>query len=146
MRNRGGVMLGTKPTEAERHPQPLVRACRHPAASSRFTEIYGQIACLLQPVCCTNAALQHLSVGRKLPDRQAVFLLFLHNVIQQDLVLRFPGMPNMANKPSQSHPTRQQILSGLSQQLQQCLPTSTASRLSPVLLWGHPTLAELCQL
>lgn len=66
MRSRGGVMVGVKPTEAELSPQPLVKACRHPAASVRFTEIYGCSAHLLQPTCCTKAALQHPSVGRKL--------------------------------------------------------------------------------
>lgn len=59
-------MVGVKPTEAELSPQPLVKACRHPAASMRFTEIYICSAHLLQPTCCTKAALQHLSVGRKL--------------------------------------------------------------------------------
>lgn len=66
MRSRGGVMVGVKPTEAELSPQPLVKACRHPAASMKFTEIYGCSAHLLQPTCCTKAALQHPSVGRKL--------------------------------------------------------------------------------
>lgn len=59
-------MVGVKPTEAELSPQPLVKACRHPAASMRFTEIYGCSAHLLQPTCCTKATLQHPSVGRKL--------------------------------------------------------------------------------
>lgn len=84
------------------------------------------------PLCGEEAVSASGKWLQNVPEQQAVFLLFLGNASQQDLVLKLPDMPNMAKKSSQSYRTRQQNMVGLSHQLQQYLPTSTASRWSPV--------------
>lgn len=149
-------MLGTKPTEAELHPQPLVRACKHPAASTRFTDLRTHCpppsARLLHqcsspaPLCGREAVSASGKWLQHVPDQQAMFLLFLDNAILQDLVLRLPGVLNMANKPSQSHPTSQQNVSGVSHSSSSvCLPAQPPGcpqcSCGAILLWQSSAAA-----